>query len=459
MRRGFLLDSNRRDPKPSPAAGLGSTPPKRDTVSVARLAPISNDAARSPLPLPVAPVSTNDSPERSKSSSTTKIRIPSGFFAAPERTPSLPEMESHLFSLKPQPRLQMLHVPQVPSQPDDVQTLCILWEDTRAALRSKHNFPAPFDPSINVGRFSIVDIAGKGKSMVAARDFELGELVVAERPLLVLPETMVYQPPYRSAGDVIAALIEHTMPPHVKRLYFDLRNSHPNTPGMSAAEGISNTNGLTLGLFPGWPGPYDAVFYYVSRANHSCSPNVRSSWELDAFTYELRAQRPIRVGEEITINYTNVYFPYEERQQDHISHWCFTCTCRACSLPPRERSQSDARRRILHDLMPDASHEREILTWIKNPKLPDDHILKKYLTYVNYMKEEDLNEADDWAAVLPPLVKTYCALGDAENAKRWATQAAGIEKAQTRKEGVWTDIAKSPERTAWWGLRRKSPKV
>jgi hypothetical protein len=83
---------------------------------------------------------------------------------------------------------------------------------------------------------------------------------------------------------------------------------------------VADASGLGVG---------QAVFGGIaSRFNHSCVPNAA----IDSEKRVVRAIRPIRPGEEITVSYTpQLYLPREQRRRVLSDRYFFTCRCAACS--------------------------------------------------------------------------------------------------------------------------------
>ena len=87
-----------------------------------------------------------------------------------------------------------------------------------------------------------------------------------------------------------------------------------------------------------------AIYARVSMLNHSCEPNVMSSWRRDGRTIVLRASRSIAANNEVL----NCYGPHYRkmdvatRQQSLIDQYRFTCRCEACV---REMKTNDANRK------------------------------------------------------------------------------------------------------------------
>ena len=107
-------------------------------------------------------------------------------------------------------------------------------------------------------RTRVVDIPGQGKGVLASRSFQTGELVVAERPLLVQPAVdMSLNLSARNGGSqtvnmrnwCLSQLIREKVRPQDRAAMQALHNAHSTDPADFA--GIFNTNALTIPRLPG----------------------------------------------------------------------------------------------------------------------------------------------------------------------------------------------------------------
>ncbi|CAK9034790.1 SET domain and MYND-type zinc finger protein 6 [Durusdinium trenchii] len=85
--------------------------------------------------------------------------------------------------------------------------------------------------------------------------------------------------------------------------------------------------------FKGVNGKTTALFEIMSRANHSCDPNVRMIG--DGWPGQLIAVRPIQAQEEILLCYGGwdtefLKEPSTARQKYLSEHWGFQCKCVRC---------------------------------------------------------------------------------------------------------------------------------
>ncbi|CUG86101.1 Hypothetical protein, putative [Bodo saltans] len=83
------------------------------------------------------------------------------------------------------------------------------------------------------------------------------------------------------------------------------------------------------------------LFGLVSMLEHSCQPNAALVWhrtstleENDAMVIEVRALRPIAVGEHLSISYIPTVLPREERQALLWKRYWFHCQCSRCVGAP-----------------------------------------------------------------------------------------------------------------------------
>jgi len=135
----------------------------------------------------------------------------------------------------------------------------------------------------------------------------------------------------------------------------------------------------------------------------------------------------------------------------------FTCACSLCALTMTEPAcaRSDALRAQLEGLtahsdeLPDA----RVWAWARDPSAREDALRGALERQAEMMQEEMYVRPEGWLAVARPLVKIYCALGDAVAARKWAVCAASYARAATGSDGGWEAVARAPERTVWWNVK------
>jgi hypothetical protein len=122
-------------------------------------------------------------------------------------------------------------------------------------------------------RTLVQDIPGQGKGVLAARSFQAGELIAAERPLLVLPAVDMSLALGSGSRTVnmrnwgLSSLVRNSMKRADQEAVAALHNAH-STDARDYA-GIFSTNALTIPSLPGHNAPYGALCAHLARINHS----------------------------------------------------------------------------------------------------------------------------------------------------------------------------------------------
>ncbi|GAA5952399.1 hypothetical protein JCM3765_001961 [Sporobolomyces pararoseus] len=189
--------------------------------------------------------------------------------------------------------------------------------------------------------YAIVDMAEKGKGVVATRDFVAGEIVLAETPLLIIDDNdlpVLARYDYLFIEERLSELSEED-----RQAYYSLssdgasRNRHP-----IAKIWYTNTYGVKKGT--------GAVFSIASRSNHSCVANVANAWVEEEGKQYFFTCRDVRKGEELFTSYTGWYRLRHERERHLSESYCFKCKCQICSLAPAESEQDDQARTELRQI-------------------------------------------------------------------------------------------------------------
>ena len=131
-------------------------------------------------------------------------------------------------------------------------------------------------------------VPGKGVGVVASQDIGAGELLMRERPVLVVEQWTPHH--LMSAWQKLSR--------EDRRAYSLLANSHPE---LEPVVGVALTNMIPLNRTADKFG----VFLTVARINHSCLANSNHYQENHSgdHTEAVRAVRNIAEGEEVTISY------------------------------------------------------------------------------------------------------------------------------------------------------------
>ncbi|KAI0065777.1 SET domain-containing protein [Artomyces pyxidatus] len=347
-------------------------------------------------------------------------------------------------------RTTSIRITQVPvpeeTRPYSRLVTCVAYGDVKQQL-FVHGV-APYDSGFHK-LYRVARVAGLGLGLIVTEDHAPGSVIVWECPLLVMPMEVLEDP---FPGDTIQPAVGH-LDDDTARLYRRLYNCFPSR-GDEKEDlcNIMKTNGIGVGLLPGYDEPYTAVYADICRINHSCSPNAIYTWDLQSFRGEVRASRLIKKGEQVFITYVDNREPYDVRQQQLQNTYNFTCACPACSLSEAERKRSDVRRGVLSKIWR-SSPDDDVEAWMFDLKLPDDLIIKRFLRYADMMEQEMLSDAQ-WIFIARALVMAYSALRVVEGAKRWAKKAKESSLAASGGDNGWGEVADAPETTDFWGLRK-----
>ncbi|KAG6817593.1 hypothetical protein H0H93_007124 [Arthromyces matolae] len=207
-------------------------------------------------------------------------------------------------------------------------------------ILSRPGFPC-YVPSFDPPRYHIGPSKHGGKGLFAACDIKQGDLIFAERPVIVVPHNTPIPlriTPNMSQEEIFSIqLIEYErvlqysvdrMLPQDREAFFELWNSHTED-GSGPIFGRIRTNGIGINL--GEDGrQYSGTFLIASRMNHSCVRNVYGFFDESSFSFRFHAVRPIKAGEELYISYVESTLPRAERQS-LLAHYGFKCNCTRCS--------------------------------------------------------------------------------------------------------------------------------
>ncbi|KAL1726159.1 hypothetical protein EV714DRAFT_287407 [Schizophyllum commune] len=228
---------------------------------------------------------------------------------------------------------------------------------TKRKLYAQKDFPKPLtQPASPAHRIS--PAGKKGLGMFATRALSAGDLILAERPLMVRalgppPYTGPQMGLFRNPPSLVSRVVEmefqievmvQRMAPKNRNAFLALTNS-PDLSGCGNLVGRMYTNGrdvlqgFTFSGMPGGSATYTGLFDKLSRVNHSCTPNAVFTWDSLSFSGSLRAIRDIQPDEEITITYCNPSLSTAERAAA-LAPYNIKCDCPAC----KDGSASDARR-------------------------------------------------------------------------------------------------------------------
>eukprot|EP00434_Breviolum_minutum_P009969 symbB.v1.2.008789.t1/scaffold536.1/size343967/5 len=187
-----------------------------------------------------------------------------------------------------------------------------------------------------------------GKCLVAALDFDVGEVVLEETPLLEMPDEQVLAFKTTSHYAAVWLYAQHYISQEKFQQLLQLGLSEGAATSGKAQEAkealmevpesedalrfliILMSNSFR---FKGVNGSTTALFELISRINHSCVPNVRMIG--DGRPAQLVAVRPIKQQDELLLCYGGwetafLKSSWRDRQRHLFHNWGFTCACPRC---------------------------------------------------------------------------------------------------------------------------------
>ena len=292
--------------------------------------------------------------------------------------------------------IQFLDSPEHP----DGHTECMVLGNTKAQIMRSSNYLFNSIPKVAPpGTVVIKDaLDGSGLGMFAERDIKFGELVLAERPLLMQPAVSTYTP--RGGAEVD----EYTFEQHISILrheqemslevavgrmsarnqvaYKALENAHTED-GSGPLLGVVRTNGFGINIDeltrttsgPNLPSIYSVVLKDGSRINHrclfkySCFANDADHSTAASLTYAINSLLPLflasslpyatsKPGNKFSIRIVTPSSPYPSGAKNSRLTVSFAPAAPARLLPQKPTSSVKRARRILLAIRRSTSTQR-----------------------------------------------------------------------------------------------------
>jgi hypothetical protein len=143
-------------------------------------------------------------------------------------------------------------------------TIALLYPSAKEAIAAVPGFPTPYMPSARV-HYRIGDAPGAGKGMFALTDLDVGDLILRERPLCLVPQCL-----WRGGSispERMFTLVVSLMKPQDREDFFKLANCKDKA--VNSIRGIIDTNALNASRMPGdYNGRYGGICRDLSRVNH-----------------------------------------------------------------------------------------------------------------------------------------------------------------------------------------------
>jgi hypothetical protein len=192
------------------------------------------------------------------------VRIPTG----PIKLFLEPTPTDNVLANWPQLQAGIVITTLPPPQIQDVYTVCLFPYGIKEKILDIENFPGPVDFSLTMYyKIRIGPVPGAGNGLFAQADFKVGDLILTERPLLLIPAELPF---VKLKGnphpDKMLEQMINTMDIFTRALFMKLHNCKGSD--RPKIRGIMDTNGLGLGAMPGHDAQYLGVFDQMSRINH-----------------------------------------------------------------------------------------------------------------------------------------------------------------------------------------------
>ncbi|CAA7270097.1 unnamed protein product [Cyclocybe aegerita] len=258
-----------------------------------------------------------------------------------------------------------------PADPDG-HSECVISGLIKAKIFNTPGYPCAIPKPRRPNMCVIKPVADMGLGVFATCDIKVGELIFSERPLLVTRRAMAAPTAHIPRGcspekvkQILMFEIEKGLQYAASRMSDERRtalmalaNSHKED-GSGPILGIIRTNGFSIASKLGdGPAPapgqiypperaYGAVCDLGSRINHSCMPNVMSSFALSSFSMQFTALREIKAGEQLFYCYGGMFQSAADRQKE-LAPYGFECKCAACvnATPARDKLRIEFEDRV-----------------------------------------------------------------------------------------------------------------
>lgn len=206
-----------------------------------------------------------------------------------------------------------------------------------------------------------------------------------------------------------------------------MANSHTED-GSGPILGIIRTNGYQVPRLydNGHEGDntraYTAVLKVMSRVNHSCSPNTDHRFNMASLSFELRAVRDIKKGEELFYSYCDIYQTKSERAEE-LAPYGIVCVCPGCVGATKETDslRSELAKRV-------GKIQVGHLVWLKDQSRPN--VLAASLKLIAEIEKEGLHSAP-LALLLGIVANFYSASGNTNSAMKYSDQLDNLCRAST----------------------------
>jgi len=310
----------------------------------------------------------------------------------------------------------------------------IVYGPTKAKVINAPGYPQPVPkPKASYGTqaaYVINATPDMGLGVFATRDIKMGELIFAERPLLVTPRSNLGVSTqnvqhYNLKTQTAIAMMEWErtleaavgrMEPEDRNAFMELANSHKDD-GSGPILGIIRTNGFRVG--PIFDGPekrpdgnnaYSGVIKIGSRINHSCMPNVGITFSTPSFSFQCSALVDITAGEQLFYPYCGVDQPVAERQVE-LAPYGIVCSCPACThaTPKTDKLRTEYRKIAMNFILN--------TNWNSGKRGVAESVIKPVIKFKDALIKEGFHYTSEYKAMILLLQNFYEGIGMMEKAR------------------------------------------
>ncbi|KAJ7678120.1 hypothetical protein DFH06DRAFT_1167913 [Mycena polygramma] len=162
--------------------------------------------------------------------------------------------------------------------------------------------PADFLRSQPGALYRVAKIPRKGRGMLASRDLEVGEVLLAESPLMILPDKRFIVHSFFAlpkAAIHALLLLHNTIPNHRE---YSLESETPQHRLLDYLKGVVTSNAFSEGIDEEGT-QAGLVVLAGSLFNHSNKPNASRRFDVSTFKEVFTVDVAVKKGEELTISY------------------------------------------------------------------------------------------------------------------------------------------------------------
>ena len=179
-------------------------------------------------------------------------------------------------------------------------------------------------------KYVLAPLERRGTGLVAVEHIQKGDLLIRERPLLIIHTKQSW---FQPSDSYSAAKISRKFATlsEEEKLSYQALSQYPQKIATECSAAISSED--LLAIFRSNAYPFNstsaAVYPIISRINSECKPNVHYHCDSEMYGF-VHAIRDIFPGEEITNCYIGQLLPRSARQEYLQRHFGFQCDCMVC---------------------------------------------------------------------------------------------------------------------------------